>query len=111
MRMAERGENLGAAVAMLLRLLDTYGARELESAVAECLKRDVPHPHAVRHALEKRREADGQDPALPLALPEDVKIRDLVVPPASLNPYDQLKEDRYDDDDDHDDAAAVPAQC
>jgi transposase len=92
LRLAERGENLGTPVAMLLRLLDTYGAAELERAVAECLKKDVPHPHAVRHFLEKCRADQGQDPVLPLVLPDDVRVRDLVVPPPSLQPYDTLKE-------------------
>jgi transposase len=109
-RLAERGESLGAAVARLIHLLSTYGAVELEWAMAECLRRGVPHPHAVRHALEKRREAEGQDPALPLDLPEEVRARDPVVPPVSLNLYDQLKEDAHDDDHhDGDAAASVPA--
>jgi len=98
-RMAERGGNLGTPVAMLLKLLETYGAGELESAIAECLKKDVPHPHAVRHVLEKRRQDQGQDAALPLLLPDDARIRDLVVPPPSLYPYDELKKENSHDDD------------
>jgi transposase len=97
-RLAARGESLGSSVAMLLRLLETYGTAELASAIAECLQRDVPHPHAVRHVLEERREALGLEPVLPLALPEEVRARDLVVPPANLTPYDKLKEDHHDDD-------------
>ena len=98
-RLAERGENLGTPVAMLLKLLETYGAGELESAIAECLKKGVPHPHAVRHVLEKRRQDQGQDAALPLVLPDDVRVRDLVVPPPSLHPYDNLKKEISHDDD------------
>lgn len=98
LRLAARGENLGFSVVMLLRLLNTYGADELNSAIAECLKKDVPHPHAVRHVLEKRRQDQGQDPVLPLLLPEDVRVRDLVVPPPSLQPYDQLKESFHAED-------------
>jgi hypothetical protein len=49
--LAERGQNLGSAVSMLLRLLDTYGAQELQAAVLEALQKEVPHPHAVRQAL------------------------------------------------------------
>lgn len=105
-RLAERGGNLGAPVAMLLRLLDTYGAEELESAIAECLKKDVPHPHAVRHVLEKRRQDQGQDAALPLVLPDDVRVRNLVVPPPSLDPYDNLKKENPDDNDESDDGEA-----
>ena len=35
------------------RLLDRYGAAELEAAIAEALSRGVPHPNAVRLAMEK----------------------------------------------------------
>lgn len=52
----ERGDNLGTITAALLRLLDRYGAIELEAAIAEALARGVPHPNAVRLALERRRE-------------------------------------------------------
>ena len=39
---AMRGDNIGAIVAALLRLLDAYGAAELEAAIGEALKRGVP---------------------------------------------------------------------
>ena len=53
---AQRGGYIGATVAALLRLLDAYGAAELEAAIDEALKRDVPHPNAVRLSLTRRRE-------------------------------------------------------
>ena len=53
---AARGDNLGSITATLLRLLDRYGAAELETAIGEALARGVPHPNAVRLALEQRRE-------------------------------------------------------
>ena len=56
MRAAERGANLGAITAALLRLLERYGAAALQDAILEALVRDVPHPNAVRLALERRRE-------------------------------------------------------
>jgi hypothetical protein len=68
---AARGENLGAITAALLRLLDSYGASELEAAIAEALTREVPHPHAVRLALQRRREQHDQPPPLALPLPPD----------------------------------------
>ena len=109
-RLASRGENLGSSVARFLRLLDAYGADELASAIDECLKKDVPHPHAVRHVLEKRRQDQGQDPILPLVLPDDTRVRDLVVPPPSLHPYDNLKENTHAEESDDNDAGAV-ARC
>jgi hypothetical protein len=50
---AERGDNLGAITAALLRLLDRYGAAELEAAIGEALDRNVPHPNAVHLALAR----------------------------------------------------------
>jgi len=93
---AERGGNLGSAVARLLELLETYGAQELEGALAEALRLGTPHPPAVRHILERRREAQGQGPALPLLLSEEARRRDLVLPPPSLQAYDNLKERTHD---------------
>jgi transposase len=90
-RMAERGQNLGNAVSHLLKLLDTYGAGELQAAIAEALQRDVPHPHAVRHALERRRQERGQAAIVPLQLPDDARVRNLIVKPHSLESYDQIE--------------------
>ena len=102
-RAAERGDNLGSITAALLRLLDRYGAAELEAAIGEALTRGVPHPNAVCLALERRREQRDQPPPLPIALPADKRLRDLVVSPHKLDDYDQLQAHQDDDDDDHDD--------
>jgi len=61
-RAAERGDKLGTITAALLRLLDRYGASELESTMADPLERNVSHPHAVRLALERRREQRSEAP-------------------------------------------------
>ena len=45
---AARGEHLGSLTAALLRLLDRYGAAELQAAIGEALSQGVPHPNAVR---------------------------------------------------------------
>ena len=75
-RAAERGANLGAITAALMRLLDRTSAADLQLAILEALERDVPHPNAVRLALERRREQNGDAP----------------VQPHRLETYDQLKE-------------------
>jgi hypothetical protein len=97
---AERGDNLGSITAALLRLLDRYGGVELEAAIGEALTRGVPHPNAVRLSLQRRREQREQDPPLPVTLPEDLRVRNLVVRPHDLNDYDQLQA-RPELDDDH----------
>jgi hypothetical protein len=55
-RAAERGANLGSITASLVQLLERYGASQLDAAIIEALERDVPHPNAVRLALERRRD-------------------------------------------------------
>ena len=87
---AERGENLGTLTAMLLRLLDEYGAVELAAAIADALARGVPHPTAVRLALERRRDERGAPPPLSVPLSDAVRRRDPVVRTHALSSYDQL---------------------
>ena len=89
---AERGSNLGAITQALLRLLDRYGATELQAAIEEALARDVPHPNAVRLALEHRREQRRQAPPVAVELPAHVRARDVPVQPHHLDIYDQLEE-------------------
>jgi transposase len=91
-RAAERGDNLGAITAALLRLLDRYGAAELEAAIRDALARGVPHPNAVRLALDHRREQRQEAPPVAVDLPAHVKARDAHVTPHRLDAYDQLKE-------------------
>ena len=71
-------------------MLDSYGTTELEIAIEDALKREVPHPNAVRLNLEKRREERKQLPPVNIDLPNDNRVRDLVVRPHKLNDYDQL---------------------
>jgi phosphoglycolate phosphatase-like HAD superfamily hydrolase len=91
-RAAERGANLGAITAALMRLLDRTGAADLQLAILEALERDVPHPNAVRLALERRREQRGDAPQIAVVLPAHVQARDAPVQPHALETYDQLKE-------------------
>jgi transposase len=96
MRAAERGFNLGAVTAALLRLLERYDAAALQVAILEALERDVPHPNAVRLALERRREQQGAAPPVAMTLPAHVRDRDKPVRPHALETYDQLKDDQDD---------------
>ncbi|TPV97189.1 MAG: IS21 family transposase [Myxococcales bacterium FL481] len=89
-RAAERGMNLGSTTARLLVLLDHYGAAALDDAVAEVNEREVVHVPSVRQLLEQRRCAASRPPLLPVHLPPDPRIRDLVVRPHDLKTYDAL---------------------
>jgi transposase len=88
----ERGEPLGRTVRALTEMLATYGVAELEAAITEALARQVPHPNAVRLALERRRQANEAPPPIAITLPDHVKLRDVPVRPHKLNSYDHLME-------------------
>ena len=87
---AERGHNLGAITAALLRLLDRYGAAALQAAISQALDQGVPHPNAVRLALERAREEQGLPPPTALCLSEDVARRDAPVRSHALASYDDI---------------------
>lgn len=86
--LGERQRHLGTAVDRLGRLLDEHGRDELATAVAEALAAGSPHPETVRLILDRRRHARHQPPPLPVTLPDDPKVRDLVVTPHDLADYD-----------------------
>ena len=88
-RAGARGDNLGSITAALMRLLERWGAAALQVAITEALARDVPHPTAVRLALERAREAAGQPPPVALLLPEHVARRDAPVRAHKLSSYDR----------------------
>jgi len=95
---AERGEPLGRTTRTLLDLLDRYGVAELEVAIRDALAREVPHPNAVRLALERRRQEQGSPPPVGVTLPDHLKRRDVTVRPHPLAGYDQLTETNDDDE-------------
>lgn len=99
---AARGTPLSRVTSQLVQLLDDYGAAELECAIHEALASGVPHPNAVRQALERRREQRDLPPPLTLTLPDNDRARNIVVRPASLARYDQL-DDTADDKEPTDD--------
>ncbi len=87
---ALRGDHLGSITAALLRLLDDYGSQELSVAIAETLKREVPHPNGVRLILQQRRQTRDQPPPLGIRI-DDERAQKLVVQPHDLHGYDQLQ--------------------
>jgi len=95
-RAAERGEGIGGITSSLLRLVDRYGAAEVQTAVLTALARGVPHPHAVRLALEVQREVRDQPPPVAVCMPKHVAERDTVVKPHKLESYDQLTDPKTD---------------
>jgi transposase len=95
-RAAARGSNLGSITLGLLRLLDRFGATELQAAIEDALVHGAPHPHSVRIALERRREARQAPPPVAIDLPDHVRAKDTFVQPHRLDTYDTLTEYRND---------------
>jgi len=94
---AARGHNLGSITVSLQRLHQHYPLVELAAAVDEALARNVPHPNAVRLALERRRVEREQPPAAVVTLPEHLQRRDVIVTPHALDTYDLLTQRPQDD--------------
>jgi hypothetical protein len=76
-----------------------YGAPALEAALAQALAADSAHLSAVRQILEQQQQARHQDPPVAVALPDDPRVRDIVVQPHDLATYDRLATENSDDDD------------
>jgi len=93
--LAQRGDNLGSATTAFLRLLDRYGASELEAAAVEALAANSPHPHSVRLLLERRRHGNPAAPPLPIVPPEDAPWKHIQIQPPSLRPYAQLSDNNH----------------
>jgi hypothetical protein len=90
-RAAARDHNIGSITAELSRLLDRYGTEPLQAAVLEALARDVPHPNAVRLALESAREQRQQLPPVATQLSERARALDVTVRHHGLDTYDALR--------------------
>jgi transposase len=97
---AQRGEPLSVQVQRLLRLLDSYGAEELDAAMTEAMERGAIAAASVGHILDQRNRARSLPPPLQVVLPDDPRVRDLRVEPHSLTAYDQLAHDDPEDSDD-----------
>ena len=90
--LAQRQRHLATAIARLLELLDAFGTRELQAAVAEALEKGSPHPETVRLILDRGRQQRQVKPPMPIQLPDDPRVRDLVVKPHPLADYDPEEE-------------------
>jgi len=89
-KVALHGGHLGGTTTRLLHLLAQYGASELEAALAETCRRGAFAAQSVAHVLEQRRRAKNVKASVPPVLPDDPRVRDLVVPARHLGAYDAL---------------------
>jgi transposase len=87
---ALRGGGLGGLTSGLLKLLDQYGADTLDRSIAEVMQAGTPHLAAVRQILDRQRREAGLPPPLAVTLPDDPRVRNLVVHAHPLHRYDAL---------------------
>ncbi len=90
LEMSTRRRRLHRAVSQLEEMLDTYGTDELRIAIDEALKAGTPSTASVQLVLDRRQHDARQAPQLPIGLPDDPKIRDIVVKQQDLGKYDAL---------------------
>jgi len=90
--LASRGRNIGSAVAQLLKLLDQFNGRALNSAIQTAMERGTPDPSAVKLILEATERQKGQLPRVEIELPDDPRVREASVRPHSLADYDTFRD-------------------
>jgi transposase len=98
-QLAQRGNPFGPQTSRLLKLLDRYGAAELDTAIAEALQRNAIGASAVAHICDQRRYQRGQPPLLPPVISQQIRDRDVHITPHDLNSYDRLDETLNDSED------------
>jgi transposase len=91
--LALRGEPLSGQTSRLLKLLERYGASELDRAIAEAMARGALGATSVAHILDQRARARRTPPPLDAVLPNDPRVRNLRVTPHRLDAYDDLSAD------------------
>jgi transposase len=89
LRAAEKGSNLGRLTQTLTRLLDLYGASELEAALHEALGQGKVHSNSIQVILDRRRTAAGLPPPVPIQFSQRA-INELRVVPKKLDKYNNL---------------------
>ena len=87
---AMKGAPMSTLVRDLNRLLDEYGAAELQASCIEALKLNATHSNTVRLILQRRREEQNLPPALAVPLPADERTRNITVRTASLERYNRF---------------------
>jgi len=87
--LAERQDRIGTHITILLTLLDRYGARDLDVALADALARGAVAAQSVAHILDQLSRQRRQRPPLPPHELSDPRAH-VVVTPHALAPYDKL---------------------
>lgn len=89
-QIALHGGHLGGTTSRLLRLLDQFGAEQLDLAITEAHGRGAFAAQSVAHVLDQQRRARGIPAPVEPVLPDDPRVRDIVLIPHALESYDNL---------------------
>jgi len=95
--LARRGNPMGPQTSRLLKLLERYGAKDLDSALSEALLRNAIGASAVAHICDQLQKQLGRPPILPPVLSPQVRERDVTITPHDLNRYDEINQHEDDD--------------
>lgn len=87
---ALHGGHLGGTTSRLLRLLDEHGAKVLDEAIAEATQNTSYAAGSVAFLLDRRARVQKKKPVAPVVLPDDPRVRSLVVPARTLGTYDAI---------------------
>lgn len=98
-RAAARGVHMGSLTRGLTELLRVHGASELERALQAALREDAAQLAAVRHFLDLHRARRAERPPIPVTLPDDPRVRALIVRPHDLADYEPPKTEPVDEHD------------
>jgi transposase len=93
-----RGESAGSQTAQLLKLLDTYGADELRTAIREALERNTPRASSVAFILSRRQRSQQHSAPTPVDLSRHPELQSLDVIPHDLESYDELTDKHHERD-------------
>jgi hypothetical protein len=93
-----RGESAGSQTAQLLKLLDTYGAAELRTAIREALERNTPRASSVAFILSRRQRSQQHSAPTPVDLSRHPELQSLDVIPHDLESYDELTDKHHERD-------------
>ncbi|MCK5796696.1 MAG: IS21 family transposase [Deltaproteobacteria bacterium] len=89
-RMAERNLSLGSEVRQLHGLLERYGQEPFCKAVESALAKHASSASSVGHILDQWARQSKMQPSIEVVLPDDERVRSLVVRAHDLNAYDAI---------------------
>jgi len=92
--LAARQDRLAPQTTRLLQLLERYGAKDVDAAIADALARGAISAQAVAHLLDQETRRRRDKPPMPTPVMTDARASAVHVTPHALAPYDGLASPR-----------------